>query len=123
MLAEYYYWQLVEGPLWLTRLAWNIQRMLVRYFSVPVMLRTLVAHWHRDALAYRSGTLSGLLMIFAWNQISRAIGFIIRVAVLFTWALSALLLLVLSQTVVIIFIAWPFLVVFGLLAGLVQLMR
>jgi hypothetical protein len=106
MLADYLYWQYVWAPRWLLGLIWNVQRALLQFFSVKLMVRTLLAHWHKDAMSFRGGTLGELGMTIVWNLISRAIGFGVRVLVLLVWLVveavyagSALLALVL-------FFAW-----------------
>ena len=121
MTGGYVVWQFVLAPVWILQLAWNVQHALVRYFSVPVMIRTLFSHWHKDAVAYKGG-LGGIALAFAWNQISRAIGFIIRVIVLALWLLTATASLVISGILWITFIAWPFIVLAFILQGILLLM-
>lgn len=101
MLSRYLEWQFVAGPRFLIVLTWNLQRALWRFFSVSLMLRTLFAHWHRDAVPYWAGTVSGLLLAFAWNQISRAIGLTVRLAVLLTWLVTAVVFLIGGALVVV----------------------
>jgi hypothetical protein len=69
--------------------AWNIQRALARYFSAGLLVRTLFAHWHKDAVSYKQGTISGIALAFAWNVISRAIGFMVRSITLVVFAIAA----------------------------------
>lgn len=116
-MLSYLRWQFVDGPVWLIMLAWNIQHFLVRAFSVPVMLRTLVAHWHKDAVSYRQGSITGVAVAFIWNQISRGIGFTIRAAVLLAWKATAGLALTLSVVLIGLFLAWPLLVAAGFMVG------
>lgn len=123
MYLEYFYWHYVWAPRWYGRFVWTMQRALFRFFSVPLMLRTLFAHWHRDALPYRPGGIQELLITFAWNQISRAIGFIIRVSVLAVWAAIELLFLALAIFFLVLFLAWPLLTLISLMAGIVLLSR
>lgn len=119
MLADYFYWQYVWGPHYLLTLGWSITRLLARAFSVPIMLKTLAAPWHRDQLAYRAGTLSNYAMTFAWNVISRVIGFIIRGTVLLIWLSAMAIFIPLYLVIFIFFILWPLLVVISLASGLV----
>lgn len=115
MFAEYVEWQFILAPRFLLTLIWNLQWALQQFFSVPTMLRTLFAHWHRDVVPYRAGTISGLLLAFAWNQISRAIGFIIRSIMLLMWLTSAVVLLAAGAGVLLALVSWPFLIVIGFL--------
>ncbi len=110
MLTSYVNWQFVLGPKWLLRLFLNIQRVLFRLFSVHYMIKTLFFHWHRDAVKYQGGTLSKYMMIFAWNSISRCIGFVVRSIVLVAWIGTELVYIPLAAIVFIIFILWPIIV-------------
>lgn len=120
MTGGYLVWQFVEAPLWILKVGWNVQHALVRFFSVPVMVRTLFAHWHKDAVAY-SGGISGIVLAFAWNQISRAIGFIIRTLVLLMWGVVAMASFIVSLGMWVAFIAWPFIVLGLFLKGILSL--
>src|SRR5687768_4472004 len=119
MYIEYVYWQFVSGPQWLLALARDLERALLRFFSVPFMVRTLFAYWRKDSVSYRAGSLEGIALALAWNSISRGIGFIIRTTVLLVWVLAAVALAVLSSVVIGLFLLWPLLVLVGLSAGLV----
>jgi len=109
MTGGYLYWQFLSGPGWLLGLTINLQRTLARFFSVAIMLRTLVSHWHKDVVQYR-GSISSRLLALAWNLISRGIGFLIRSVVLIVWVVTAIVLLIFSLLLFITFLAWPFLV-------------
>ncbi len=120
MPTNYLYWQFLSAPAWLLVLMYNFQHALIRFFSVPVMLRTLVSHWHKDVVKY-SGSISNRFLILGWNMISRVIGFLIRSVVLFLWVTSATVLLVGSIALFAVFVLWPFLVIAGLIWSLMQL--
>jgi hypothetical protein len=119
MYIEYVYWQFVSGPQWLLTLARDLERALLRFFSVPFMVRTLFAYWRKDSVSYRAGSLEGIALALAWNTISRGIGFIIRTTVLLVWVLAAAVLVVLSGIVIAFFLLWPLLVLVGIATGLV----
>lgn len=116
MILHYVRWQFVDGPRWLLRFAWTLQRILWRFFSVGLMLRTLFAHWHRDALAYQPGGLGELIKTFVMNQISRMIGFLIRVCLLGFWLLCELFYIPLAVAAVMLFLFWPLLLIAGLVS-------
>jgi hypothetical protein len=119
MYIEYVYWQFVSGPQWLLTLARDLERALLRFFSVSFMVRTLFAYWRKDSVSYRAGSLEGIALAFAWNTISRGIGFIIRTMVLLVWVLAAVVLFVISGIVIGFFLLWPLLVLGGLATGFV----
>lgn len=116
MILQYAHWQFIDGPKWLLSFAWTLQRVLWRYFSVGLMLRTLLAHWHRDALAYQPGGLSELFQTFVMNQISRLIGFFIRCSLLSIWLAAEAIYLPLAVASIAIFFTGPVLIVTGVVA-------
>lgn len=117
MFTQYVRWQFVEGPQWLLRFAWTLQRVLWRFFSVGLMLRTLLAHWRRDALAYQSSGLGELFHTFVMNQISRAVGFCIRCCLLGIWLVAECLYVPVAVAAITLFLAWPFLLIAGLVGA------
>ncbi|MFH1353674.1 MAG: hypothetical protein ABIH36_00085 [bacterium] len=118
MLADYFYWQYVWAPRFLLQTMWNLQRALLRFFSVRYMLRTLLAYWHKDAASYQGGTLSKLTLAFTWNIISRLIGFIIRISVLVAWLITEIVYVSLAATIFLLFMVWPVAVLTGLIFGI-----
>lgn len=120
-MSEYLRWQFVEGPIWLLELAWNLQRMLARTFSVSLMLRTLFAHWHKDAVSYKLAGLSSILTTFAWNQISRGVGFVVRLCALFVWLWAAAALLAVNLAFIAFFMTWPLLIAGGVVVAILVL--
>lgn len=121
MITDYLYWQFILGPRWLLQTLWNLELALLRYFSVGYMLRTLFAHWHKDAVPYRGGYISTYLITFAWNQISRAIGFFIRTIVLMIWAIAQAVYGAIAISLTILFLAWPYIAAVMLVAGIMKL--
>ncbi len=106
-MGGYLSWQFVEGPIWMLTFIWNFQRFLARYFSISFMIKTLFAHWHKDALAYH-GSLADKAKILVWNIISRAVGFVVRVVVLAAWMIVAVVALVVLLISTLVFTWWPF---------------
>lgn len=114
ILTSYLQWQFILAPQWLVVFIWNLQRALFQFFSVPIMVRTLFSPWRKDSLAYRGGGLMHLATIFAWNQISRIIGFIIRALVISLWIIAEILFIALSGFVSIFFVLSPFIIILGI---------
>ncbi len=121
MYHHYFYWQFVVAPLWLMRLFGNLERALIRFFSVPVMLRYLFAPWHKDTISYRQGSISGILEAFGLNMVSRGVGAVIRSFVLVAFFVSQLALLVFAFITFTSFLLLPFLAVFLVISGLLLL--
>lgn len=123
MYSAYFYWQFVAAPSWLIRLLVTLERGLVIYFSVPVMLRTLLAHWHRDRVSMRRGTISGFAIALAWNAISRVMGFIMRSATLVVWVGVSLVTASVGAVAVAVVLLWPVLVLVGVASGSALLLQ
>lgn len=121
MLVDYFYWQYVWAPKTFLRILWNLERALWRFFSVKFMLRTLLAHWHKDAIPYRGGTFSSLALTFTWNQVSRFIGLLIRSAVLLVWLIAEIIFVPLAGATFLVFLIWPLIVLASLSVGLALL--
>lgn len=117
-MLSYLHWQFVVAPAWLARTMWNLELALVQFFSVGFLLRTLFAHWHRDAVRYDRSSIGAIFVSFAWNQISRGIGFIVRSAVLLAWLCIQIVYLFLAVGLWLMFLTAPFLITLGFLAGL-----
>lgn len=109
-MFAYLHWQFVVGPRWLAVTLWNLELALLRFFSVGYMLRTLFAHWHRDAVAYTRRGFTDILIVFAWNQISRAVGFVVRSTVLLFWGVVQSIYACLALGFLLVFVAAPFLI-------------
>lgn len=75
------------------------------------MVRTLFAHWHKDALYYEGGSISSYVYTFLLNQTSRIIGFCIRILVLGMWLAISVSLVFISAAAIIFFLLAPVLLV------------
>jgi hypothetical protein len=102
----------------LAQILWNVQRALLRYFSVGFLLRTLLAHWRRDIVRYDRSSLGSLFVSWAWNQISRGIGFVVRSAVLAVWLCLQIPYVVLAVFLWFVFTTAPFLIAALIAAGI-----
>src|SRR5436305_1624214 len=118
MYPEYFYWQYVLAPRFLLQLDWNLQRALVRYFSVATLMKTLFAPWHRDSLPYRPGSISSIVQTFILNQLSRVIGALVRVGLLAVWLVVELVFLTSAVFSLLAFVLWPLLAVVGVATGI-----
>ncbi|MAF80742.1 hypothetical protein CL628_01890 [bacterium] len=118
MVIGYLHWQLWVGPKWLLELFWTLQQALWKFFSIPVMLITLLSPWHQDRVSLQQGSISGMLKAVAWNSISRVVGMAVRLVVIIAWVISELLLVVTSVATFVFFVLWPIIVAYGIAAGL-----
>lgn len=122
MYAHYLYWQFVAAPKWLFSFYINTQLLLWRSFSVGTMLRTLFAHWRQDRESYLTGSITGMLRVLALNTISRAIGFVIRLFMVVFWFFIEIFVSILGVVFILLWLAWPLLILVGLVTGAVYFM-
>lgn len=118
MLVDYFYWQYVIAPRWLIEFIWNMQRVIMRAFSVTFMLRTLLAPWHKDTAVWRGGTLDAFGLTIIWNITSRLIGATIRLIVIAAWLVAEAIFAILAVIAVPALLLWPALVLVGIALGL-----
>jgi hypothetical protein len=104
MLAlEFFTWWYGRG--W-QQLARNMQRRMSKtsnMFSIPILLGTLFAPWKR-IITYPGASLDAKLRAFSDNMVSRAVGFVVRLFVLFT---AAIMLIIVSMVAGIELAVWP----------------
>lgn len=118
---DYFYWHYVAAPPFLARFFWSVEEAMLQFFSVPLLLKTLVSHWHKDAVPYKGGTIGEYATAFAWNIISRVIGFIIRGATLTVWLAFQLIYLAMVIMFSLVFLILPLAIMSSFIAGLVLL--
>ena len=106
------------GPGWLRtvrRISERTQKV-GKAFSIPTLLGTLFSPWRRIVSAGGKG-LDGKLQALLDNLVSRAIGFVVRVMVLFTAVFMLAGSLLLGVAIVIIWPLIPVLFVYSLIKG------
>lgn len=119
---DYLYWHYILAPSFLARFFWNLEAALLQFFSVPLLVKTLVAHWHKDAVPYKGGTIREYATAFAWNIISRVIGFIIRTATLAVYAAIQAIYGALVVMFFLVFLVLPLALLGGSIAGIIMLL-
>ena len=90
---------------------------LANTFSVSQLLRTLFAPWRR-IISYPGASLDERLRAWSDNMFSRAVGFVVRLIVLFTALLAAIVVVIFSLAELVVWpllpIAVPVLIIMGL---------
>ena len=74
-----------------------------RSFSIPILLRTLFEPWRR-VITYPGRTLEDHIRSYIDNVVSRLVGFIVRLTVLFS---AGLLTVITALTYCLLAIVWP----------------
>ncbi len=107
-LAAFLYWYAAIAPgdllaIWKNYLAANLN-----YFSMGLLLRTLLSPWHRTTEEYRNnGHLMDYVEAAVFNAVSRIVGLIIRLATISIGLIIELAILVLGPLALIAWFALP----------------
>ncbi len=103
-------WHFVDATLFLIKAWRNILLFNLQFFSVSFLFRTLFAHWHRYRWYYRGGfNPSRYLEVALSNSISRILGAIMRVFLIFAAIVVEILILVAGALLLGLWLALPFL--------------
>jgi len=99
--------------------AWkNFLLFNIEYFSIPLLLKTLFAHWRRYKWVRGRGfDLGEYLGVLSSNLISRTLGFIMRTILITIGLIAETLILFIGITVLIGWIALPALLIIGVWFG------
>jgi hypothetical protein len=100
------------GALW-----YNLVWFVTHFFSLPLLVRTLISPWKRLSDGYRREGVEKLMETFVFNLMSRVVGFVIRMALILA---GLTVLTVLSLSLVVFLMVWlflPFLAVLSFALG------
>jgi len=117
-------WHLFDVPKNILRAWKNVLLFNLNYFSIPLLLRTLFSHWRKNRWYYdRKGIyVSRYLEVIFSNLISRILGAIIRIVLIFI-GLAVEIFIFFSGIVV--FLGWlfmPLLLILGIYYGFRQIL-
>ena len=119
ILSLWIAWNFFDMPKNLLNVWNNYFSFTLNYFSITLLLKTLLSPWHKDVGRYPRGfDVKIYFEIFVSNLFSRIIGAIIRIILIFV-GISALTLVFFLG--LFIFLAWlisPILLIFGLFLSL-----
>ena len=110
---KWYYGQAIKDILtgWRNFIIFSLE-----YFSIPLLLKTLIAPWRRDITRKPRGLdLKKLFEYITFNLISRTIGFIVRFFTIWVGILFFLAVIILGAAFFILWLALPLILV-GLFA-------
>jgi len=110
LVFQFIIWYFLEAPKEILKIWRNFLLFNFNYFSIPLLLRTLFSHWRKYKYSYGRGfDFNRYLNVFSFNAVSRAVGTVVRIFVIFVGLTCEILILILG---VIIFIGWFMLPVF-----------
>lgn len=93
-LTDYFYWHYLATPRQILRIGGNLVVFFYHYFSVSLLVRTLLSPWKRQLTKRGLGfSFSDFFYVLSFNLISRFIGTIVRGIVLVSWLLVEIFVL------------------------------
>jgi hypothetical protein len=104
LILELFSWWFVQGWQQVAKKAARHMEAVSHVFSVPILLRTLLAPWRR-IITYPGAGLDAKLRAFGDNLVSRCIGFTVRFLVLLT---AGVILLLTAIYGLVSIVLWPF---------------
>jgi hypothetical protein len=100
-------WYLLDFPKEILKGIKNYLKFGLHYFSIPFLLKTFFAHWHKYFWQYPRGLdIAKILEVWASNQISRLVGMVCRSFLILASLSYEILVLIFG---ILIFLLWYFL--------------
>ena len=93
----------------------------MNYFSIPELLKTFFSYWRRYHDLYGKFDPWKYFEAFVFNMMSRVIGAILRTAIIFIGLAIEVVILVGGILIFVVWLALPFLIIFGFFFGLTLL--
>lgn len=73
------WWYYFVAPVGILKIYRNYLVSNIHYFSIPLLLRTLLSPWHRDQEGYGRGfDFERFIRVWSMNMVSRGVGFVVR---------------------------------------------
>ncbi|MDO8470849.1 MAG: hypothetical protein Q7S63_02620 [bacterium] len=118
LVADYLVWHFIQAPKEILGAWYRVCSYSFTYFSTPVLVQTLFSPWRRSEWGYpRIFDLGKFLETFFSNIISRILGAIMRIFMIFFGILGELCVFFAGMLVFILWLLAPFLVVGGFFYG------
>jgi hypothetical protein len=100
----FFEWYLFDFPREILKGIKNYLKFGFHYFSIPFLLKTLFAHWHKYFWQYPRGLdIAKILEVWASNQISRLVGMVCRSFLILAGLSYEILVLIFG---ILIFLLW-----------------
>jgi hypothetical protein len=121
-IPYYFFWHYGRGFKEAASNIFNLVAFIFKFFSIKSLLATLFTPWERMGESYRRGfNLEAWAETFIVNTILRFVGFVVRFLTIIFGLTASLLGLFLALTAIIFWLVAPFLLLFILSLGLVNL--
>lgn len=115
---QYLIWHYFDVPREILGVWRNFLKFNLNYFSIPLLAKTLFAHWRRYRWSYGRGfDIGRYIIVFFSNLISRIMGAIMRIFLIIVGVFFEVLIFFIG---LLIFLGWLFLpavLILGLIFG------
>jgi len=119
IFSQFIFWYFFEVPKKILKAWKNFLSFNLEFFSLSLLFKTFFAPWRKYIWAYpKSFDLTKYLEVFFSNLISRALGMIIRAALIFIGVLTQILIFLIGMIVLFGWLILPGLLWIGLGFGL-----
>ena len=119
MILLWLEWHFIDATFFLFRAWKNILLFNLKFFSISFLLRTLFSYWHKYRWHYARGfNLSRYFEVLISNSISRFLGAIMRILLIFVGIMIEVAILIFGALLVILWIILPFITVFVFIIAL-----
>ena len=106
-------WHFLEAPIGIVKGWGNFLRFNLNYFSVPLLLKTLVSPWRRYKMNYGRGFNPGRYFeVFTFNMMSRTIGAVLRLFFIFLGLFFEALILIFGLGIIFFWFFLPLILLF-----------
>ncbi|MFZ1075718.1 MAG: hypothetical protein WAN50_05085 [Minisyncoccia bacterium] len=113
-LEAFFFWYAFVAPRTILRIWKNYLDANLNYFSIPLLLRTLLYPWHRDTENYDGPfDLTGSARAIVVNVMSSVVGCIIRSVTIVIGLIAESVIFLLGPAAIVLWFATPFLLLAG----------
>lgn len=122
---SYIEWHYTRGVRDLIQILRNIFVFVVNFFSIPTLTSSLFAPWRRlgEARQHNYLDLEEIASVFIVNTLMRIVGFGIRLVTISLGFVAILIFLLIAVVALVMWLAWPLIIVILLVNGIYLLVR
>lgn len=122
ILLRFWGWYYTGAVKSLVKIWKNFIIFVKEYYSIPLLLRTLISPWRRDVTRRPRGLdIKRLFEVLAFNLISRTIGFILRSIIVVVGLICLIGVIIFGFLALILWLILPVVLVFFIAIGLLLL--
>jgi len=122
IILQFWKWYYTEAVKNLIKIWKNFIIFVQEYYSIPLLLKTLISPWKRDVTRKPQGfNIKKLLEAFAFNAISRIIGFLVRSITVVFGLICLLGVIILGFIALVAWLILPLALIFLIVLGILLL--